>query len=88
MKPGIWQTTRWHHSDVSIEAALLASDERLRMLGLTRDGKQLPLDQFRRELKLLHAHGYECVPMCNNVDAKGRCLGHEPEVKEPITPPA
>jgi hypothetical protein len=42
MKPGIWQTTRWHHSDVSIEAALLASDERLRMLGLTRDGKTAP----------------------------------------------
>ena len=35
------------------------------------------LDEVRKELERLRDAGIEVVPVCDNVDATGRCLGHE-----------
>jgi len=41
------------------------------------DGHSPSLREIQREVGLALNKGFEVIPPCNNVDARGMCAGHE-----------
>jgi len=65
----------WRHVGISIKFAERFPNQ----MGFTdgKTGKPVSAERVQAYLDDLKAHGYEAIPCCDNVDAKGWCLGSD-----------
>lgn len=76
-----WEVGKLYHPSLSVDVDRFSDAylKRTYLNGLSFDGETLTVDRLRSLCAEARALGQEALGMCDNVNEKGLCQGHDPE---------